>query len=95
VSSTALRALDQLKSFPLDSAGVGLVGGLLTFLPAGFVGWYPCRALLGFDSRPADAFATPAAALVFAGLATLAFRKGLRHYGRTGSQRYLSFGHRR
>jgi len=95
VSSTALRALDQLKSFPLDSAGAGLVGGLLTFLPAGFVGWYPCRALLGLDSRPADAFATPAAALVFAGLATLAFRKGLRHYGRTGSQRYLSFGHRR
>lgn len=95
VSSAALQALDQLKSFPLDGAGAGLVGGLLTFLPAGFVAWYPCRTLLGLDSRPAAAFVAPAAAVVFAGLAALAFRKGLRHYGRTGSQRYLSFGHRR
>jgi ABC-2 type transport system permease protein len=95
VSSASLQALDQLKSFPLDGAGAGLVGGLLTFLPAGFVGWFPCRALLGLDSGPAAAFVTPAAAAVFAGLAAFAFRKGLHHYGRTGSQRYLSFGHRR
>lgn len=95
LSSTSLRALDQLKSFPLDGVGPVLVGGLLTFLPAGFVGWYPCRALLGLDSGPWAAFVTPLAAVIFAGLATMAFRKGLHHYGYTGSQRYLSFGHRR
>lgn len=95
ISSTALGALDQLKPFPLDGVGSGLTGGLLTFLPAGFVAWYPCRALLGLTTDPVALAATPLAAIAFATLATVVFRKGLRQYGRTGSQRYLSFGHRR
>lgn len=95
LSSTALGALDQLKSFPLDGVGPGLTGGLLTFLPAGFVAWYPCRALLGLTTDPVALAAAPFAAVAFATLATIVFRKGLRQYGRTGSQRYLSFGHRR
>ncbi len=95
LSSTALGALDQLKSFPLDGVGPGLTGGLLTFLPVGFVAWYPCRALLGLTTDPVALAAAPFAAVAFATLATIVFRKGLRQYGRTGSQRYLSFGHRR
>ena len=95
ISSSALSALDRLKPFPLDGVGVGLAGGLLTFLPAGFVAWYPCRALLGLDGRLAAPAITPVAAVIFAAAATAVFRKGVQHYGRTGSQRYLSFGHRR
>ena len=38
---------------------------------------------------------TPVAALLFSLLATLLFQRGLKHYGRTGSQRYTDFGHRR
>lgn len=95
ISSSALSALDQLKPFPLDGVGAGLAGGLLTFLPAGFVAWYPCRALLGLDGAPAAPVITPVAAGIFAAVATAVFRKGVQHYGRTGSQRYLSFGHRR
>jgi ABC-type uncharacterized transport system permease subunit len=64
-------------------------------VPAGFVAWLPSRALLG-KSDTALAFVwTPLAALVLWVLAAAAFRAGLRHYGRTGSTRYLPHGHRR
>lgn len=95
INSASFQMIDQLKPFPLDTVGIGLSAGLLTIVPAGFVAWYPSRALLGLDPSPLGPWITPAAALVFAFIATLIFRRGLRHYGHTGSQRYLSFGHRR
>lgn len=94
ISSSALRLVSQLKPFPLDGSGPLLMGGLLSLLPVGFVAWYPCRFLLGLAPSPWDGAATPLAALVFALLATWAFLKGKKHYERTGSSRYLSFGHR-
>lgn len=95
VSSTALRMVTQLKSFPLDGIAVPLAGAMLSILPAGFVAWFPCRALLGIDSRPIGAAITPAAGIAFTVLAMWAFHQGLKHYVRTGSQRYSDFGHRR
>jgi pyruvate/2-oxoglutarate/acetoin dehydrogenase E1 component len=49
---------------------------------------------LGVAHGTGRIWATPLAALAFVGLAMLAFNQGLRHYGRTGSQRYLGWGHR-
>jgi len=89
------KLLDQLKQFPLDGLGALLTGGLLTIVPSGFLAWYPCRTLLNIDTRPAGPMVTPLAAGVTALLATWVFRRGMKQYGRTGSQRYLSFGHRR
>ena len=94
VNSSTMRMLEQLKSFPLDGLGPGLLGGMLSIIPVGFVAWYPCRALLGLDPLGYATAITPLAALVLGGLAAWVFRKGLQHYGRTGSQRYLSMGHR-
>lgn len=94
INSSTMRMLDQLKSFPLDGVGPGLLGGLLTVIPVAFVAWYPSRALLGLDSSPIAAGITPVAAVFLAGLAASIFRKGMKHYGHTGSQRYLSMGHR-
>jgi ABC-2 type transport system permease protein len=94
ISSSAWHAVDALKPFPLDSVGALLAGGLLSALPVGWVAWYPCRALLGLEGSRFAVAATPMAALLMAALATAAFRKGLRHYARTGSQRYSDFGHR-
>lgn len=95
VNSSTDRLLNQLRPFPLDGTGLPAQTGLLTVIPVGFVAWFPCRALLGIGASPWELALTPAAALAFALLAVAAFRKGLRHYGRTGSQRYSSAGHRR
>lgn len=95
VNSASWKLLDALKPFPLDGVAPGLAVGLLTVVPVGFLAWYPCRVLLGIDSNGVDAAVTPLAALLSVALAVWVFNKGLRQYGRTGSQRYLSFGHRR
>lgn len=90
ISSRAM-GLMQLKSFPLDGVGPLLSQVLLSVVPVGFVAWYPCRALLGLGGTT---WATPLFAAVLVGIAAAAFRRGLRHYERTGSQRYLRWGHR-
>jgi ABC-2 type transport system permease protein len=87
--------LNKLKSYPLDSVGPTLIGGLLTVLPVGFLAWFPCRSLLGLDTTPWGRYGTSVIALGFAIVAVALFRRGLRHYYATGSQRYLSHGHRR
>ncbi|MFL5800655.1 MAG: ABC-2 family transporter protein [Roseiflexaceae bacterium] len=94
VSSSAINMLTQLKVFPLDGLGPLLLGGLLTFLPVGFVAWYPCRALLGVDRSPWGGWLTPLVALLLALLAAGVFYKGMQRYARTGSQHYSGFGHR-
>jgi ABC-2 type transport system permease protein len=95
ISSSAVDLVVGLKMFPLDGLASGLLGGLLTFLPVGFVAWYPSRCLVGLDLRPWAPGVTPLAALVLSALAAWVFTRGMRHYGRTGSQRYSDFGHRR
>ncbi|HTE17184.1 MAG TPA: ABC-2 family transporter protein, partial [Armatimonadota bacterium] len=95
ISMSSGEILGELKSFPLDALGPVLLGGLLTVLPVGFVAWYPSRALLGLDPHPWSVAVTPLAALVLAAASAALFLKGMQHYGRTGSQRYDSMGHRR
>lgn len=95
ISSSALDLLVGLKMFPLDGLAPGLLGGLLTFLPVGFVAWYPSRCLVGLDPRPWAPGLTPLAALLLSALAAWVFLRGMRHLGRIGSQRYSAFGHRR
>ncbi len=95
INSTTMRLLEQLKPFPLDGVGGGLAVLLLTVVPAGFLAWLPSRVLLGLDDSSWGLLWTPLAALVFASLAVVVFRLGLRHYARTGSTRYLAHGHRR
>jgi ABC-2 type transport system permease protein len=94
VSSSATEILSELKSFPLDGLGPLLLGSLTTALPVGFVAWYPCRALLGLDTTTWGAWVTPLAALLLGSLAAWVFQKGMKHYARTGSQRYSGWGHR-
>ena len=92
ISSQAVGFLYQLKSFPLDGLSSFLLAGMLTVLPVGFVAWYPCRQLLGI--APPAFWHTPLAALGASVAAAIVFRKGLQHYERTGSQRYVGWGHR-
>jgi ABC-2 type transport system permease protein len=94
ITTSLANLFDQLKAFPLDGLGGALLGGMLSVMPVGLVAWYPCRSLLGLDTNPAGGFVTPLAALAAGALAALIFTKGMRHYERTGSQRYRAMGHR-
>ncbi|SDJ75457.1 ABC transporter permease [Nonomuraea jiangxiensis] len=79
----------QLSQYPLSIYARDLVKGVTYVLPLAFVNWQPGLYVLGRD----DPFGTPefmrflgpAAALVLALLAALAWRQGLRHYRSTGS----------
>jgi ABC-2 type transport system permease protein len=95
LNSSTWQLLMQLDVFPLDSLPTLALTTLLTFVPAGLVAWYPARTLLGVDAPPSAWLGLPAAALVLGGICLFIFARGLAHYGRTGSTRYLSYGHRR
>jgi ABC-2 type transport system permease protein len=95
INSSSWRLITQLAPFPLEGLSGWALASLITVVPVGLVAWYPARALLGLASAPWQNALLPAAALVLAVLALWIFTRGLRHYGRTGSTRYLDYGHRR
>ena len=95
INSSTMEMVDQLRGFPLDGLGGGLIVALLSVLPVGLVAWLPSRALLGIDPSPVAPWQTPILALLLGGVAIWIFTRGLHHYGRTGSSRYLAHGHRR
>ena len=94
INSSTSRLLHELRPYPLDGLSGTLTACLLGFLPVGFLGWVPSRALLALDSRPLSLWVTPIAAAGFVLLGFSMFQKGMKRYGRTGSQRYVGHGHR-
>jgi ABC-2 type transport system permease protein len=95
INSNTWRLVTQLAPFPLDGLSGWVLGSLLTLVPVGLVAWYPARVLLGIDAPPWAPLVLPTAGTAFAAFATWIFLHGLSHYGRTGSTRYLDYGHRR
>lgn len=89
VSSSFTYGSHQLSQYPLSIYGRDLVSGVTYVFPLAFINWQPGLYVLGRD----DPFGTPefmrflgpAAALVLALLAVLAWRQGIRHYRSTGS----------
>ncbi|MGN9839805.1 ABC transporter permease [Nonomuraea sp. H19] len=79
----------QLSQYPFSIYGRDLVRGVTYVFPLAFINWQPGLYVLGRD----DPFGTPefmrflgpAAALVLALAAGLAWRQGVRHYRSTGS----------
>ena len=94
VNESTWNLLMQLQGFPLEGLSGLALGALLTVVPVGLVAWLPARALLGIDIPTWGVAIVPAAGLVIVGLAVAIFMRGLEHYGRTGSTRYVSWGHR-
>lgn len=89
VGSAFTYGSGQLTQYPLTVYGRDLVRGVTYALPLAFVNWQPGLYVLGRD----DPFGTPeflrflgpAAALLLALLAGLAWRQGVRRYRSTGS----------
>ncbi|SEH03224.1 ABC-2 type transport system permease protein [Nonomuraea solani] len=89
VTSAFTYGSHQLSQYPLGIYARDMVAGVTYVLPLAFINWQPGLYVLGRD----DPFGTPeflrflgpAAALVLALLAALAWRQALRHYRSTGS----------
>jgi ABC-2 type transport system permease protein len=95
INHSTWNLMMTLQGFPLEGLPALVLGGLLTIVPVGLIAWLPSRALLGIGMPTWSGVLVPAAALLLAGVAAAIFLRGLRQYGRTGSTRYLSWGHRR
>jgi ABC-2 type transport system permease protein len=95
INSSSWQLMTQLAPFPLEGLSAWGLGSLLTVVPVGLVAWYPSRALVGISTTPVESVFLPVFALLLVTLALWIFSRGLRHYGRTGSTRYLDYGHRR
>jgi ABC-2 type transport system permease protein len=95
INSSTWRLITQLAPFPLEGLSAVALGSLLSVVPIGLVAWYPTRVLLGIDAPTWAPALLPVTALLLGAVATLIFNRGLRQYGRTGSTRYLAYGHRR
>ncbi|TAK24744.1 MAG: hypothetical protein EPO26_05915 [Chloroflexota bacterium] len=95
LNSSTARLFWTFRGFPLDRVAEPARTGLLTILPIGFTAWAPAKSLVTAVPTASAYLATPMAAAIFATIAIVVFRGGLRHYARTGSSRYSDFGHRR
>jgi len=79
----------QLNQYPLSIYARDLVAGVTYVLPLAFINWQPGLYVLGradpFGTPEFMRFLGPAAALVLALAAGVAWRQGIRHYRSTGS----------
>jgi ABC-2 type transport system permease protein len=89
VTSSFTYGSHQLSQYPFSIYGRDLVAGVTYVVPLAFINWQPGLYVLGrddpFGTPEFTRFLGPAAALVLALLAALAWRQGIRHYRSTGS----------
>ena len=96
ISSTVVGDITGvLSNYPLSGMPLFVQWTLITIVPAGLLGWFPACALLGKTPLGLPALYPLGVAIIIWALAALSFRKGLKYYVQTGSNRYSPGGHRR
>ena len=95
ITSYVSDATGQLSSYPLSGMGLAVQLPLITIFPAGLMGWFPSLVLLGKPPLQLTAWYPLIVAAVLFLITLTVFKKGLKHYVQTGSNRYSAVGHRR
>ena len=95
ISSTVINLGGDLSQYPLSGMPKSVQIPLICIFPAGLLGWFPSLAMLGKPPLNLPYFFPAIVAIVLFILAQILFRKGFKHYVKTGSNRYLPYGHRR
>lgn len=95
ISSTVMEKTWFLSTFPLSGMPFSLQLPLITILPEGLMAWFPSLCLLGKPPMGLGPYYPMLFALAVSLLAGRIFRKGLNHYVKTGSGRYVPYGYRR
>lgn len=94
LSSVAIDALLSLSIYPLSGLSAAARFALLTALPAGTLAWLPTCILLNKTENGLLQLLPGLMAAIACVFAYIFFSKGLKHYGKVGSTRYRSMGHR-
>lgn len=95
ISSYVLDSTGILSTYPLSGMTLAIQLPLITVIPTGLLGWFPALALLGKPPLAFPSFYPMLVAALLYILAHTAFTKGLKHYVKTGTNRYSAVGHRR
>jgi len=95
VSTNAIGLFGALKTFPIGGLAMGAKIALCTVIPVGLAAWFPTNVLLGQAPPRLSTLLLPGVTIVLLLLASLLFKKGLKHYAKSGSIRYHDRGHRR
>ena len=95
IASTVIDLQGNLSQYPLSGMPLKLQISLIAVFPAGLLGWFPTLVLLGRAPLNLPSVFPALMAVVLFITAQFVFRKGLKHYVKSGSNRYLSRGFRR
>ncbi len=95
ISTYVIDLGGDLSKYPLSGMPKAVQIPLLSIFPSGLLGWFPTMVLLGKDTLGLPEYFPLIILLILFILARFLFKKGLKHYVRTGSNRYLPHGHRR
>lgn len=95
ISTYIYDAAGNLSTYPLSGMSLAVQLPLLSIFPAGLLGWFPSQLLLGEPPLGLPYFYPLIIAAILLLLAQKLFRKGLKYYVKTGTNRYLEYGHRR
>jgi ABC-2 type transport system permease protein len=94
ISSYVMETAGELQKYPLSGMPDTLRIPLLTLFPAGLLAWFPSLVLLGKTPLGWPNFYPLLAAIPLFFLTKFVFMKGMRHYVRNGSNRYVPHGFR-
>lgn len=86
--------LVSLGYYPLSALPTAAKVFFTTILPAGCLAWLPSVLLLGKTPTASIYFLYPLFAVLLCGAGAMVFKKGMKHYAQSGSQRYSSMAHR-
>ncbi len=95
ISSAAIDDTFFMSTFPLSGMPAFIQIPLLTVLPEGLMAWFPSLCLLGRPPLGLTAYYPMFFALFLSLITRFVFKKGLNHYVRKGSNRYVPHGFRR
>lgn len=95
VSSYVTDATGTLSTYPLSGMALAVQIPLITFFPAGLLGWFPTLALLNKPPLGLPRIYPVIIAGILFWITFSVFQKGLNYYVKTGANRYSAVGHRR
>lgn len=93
-SAVTGNMLVQIGYYPLSALPIAAKVFFTTLLPAGCLAWLPSVLLLGKAPSASIYFLYPLFAVLLCGMGTMVFKKGMKQYASSGSQRYSNMGHR-